>query len=453
MKLLLHICCAPCAIMCVETLRAEGIEPVGFWDNANIHPYTEYRIRRDTLVDYARSIGLDLILHGEYGLRPFVRAVAEDIDHRCIQCYRIRFSAAAKYAAENGFTHFSSTLFVSPYQNHDLMLQAAQAAAEEYGVQFLHRDFRPYFQQGQERARELGLYMQKYCGCIFSEEDRYKKRKRPKDILTPEKIAVELDTRWAGRGEISYAQEMTSTNIRAKEMGREGAPHGSLAVCENQTAGRGRMQRTWDTPAGQALTQSMVLRPRLPAEQAQLITLAAAVASAQAIRDVCPRLKPGIKWPNDVVINGKKCVGILCEMAMAGSKLAYVVPGVGINVNQLSFDGELEDKATSLLMEMRRLEPKTQPISRRKVLCAYLKRMEEAVDALEKEGLLGILPEYIGRSVTLGSKVRVIGPEYEFTGTAKAIDETGALIVTDEEGADRRVLCGDVSVRGMMGYV
>lgn len=453
LKLLLHICCAPCSIMCIESLRAEGIEPVGFWDNPNIHPYTEYRERRDALSAYAKTIGLDLILNGEYGLRPFVRTVAEDIDHRCIQCYRMRFSSAAKYASENGFTHFTSTLFISPYQNHELMLQAAQEAAKEYGVAFLHRDFRPYFKEGQERAKQLDIYMQKYCGCIFSEEDRYKKKKRPKDMLTPHEIERELDTRWAGRGEISYAEEMNSTNIRAKEMARAGAMHGSLAVCESQTAGRGRLDRSWDTPAGQALTQSMVLRPHLPPEQAQLITLAAAVASAQAIRDICPKLKPGIKWPNDVVINGKKCVGVLCEMGFAGNGETYVIPGVGINVNQLSFDGELEDKATSLLMEMRKLSPKMQPISRRHLLCAYLKRMEDAVDALEREGLLGILKEYVSRSVTLGSKVHVIGPEIDFTGTAKAIDETGALIVTDEEGCDRRVICGDVSVRGMMGYV
>jgi len=177
-KVLLHICCAPCSIMCIETLRNEGIEPVGFWDNPNIHPYTEYRMRKNTLVDYAKSIGLELVVHGEYGLRPFVRAVAEDIDARCVQCYRMRMRPAAQYAAENGFTHFTSTLFVSPYQNHELMKQAAEEAAAEFGVQFLHRDFRPYFREGQDRARELGLYMQKYCGCVFSEEDRYKKRKK-----------------------------------------------------------------------------------------------------------------------------------------------------------------------------------------------------------------------------------------------------------------------------------
>ncbi len=178
MKVLLHICCAPCSIMCIETLRQEGIEPVGFWDNPNIHPFTEYRMRKNTLVEYAKSIDLALIVHGEYGLRPFVQTVGDHIDSRCGDCYRMRMRAAAQYAAENSFTHFTSTLFVSPYQNHELLMQTAQEAAEAFGVSFLYRDFRPWFHEGQERARELGLYMQKYCGCVFSEEDRYKKCKK-----------------------------------------------------------------------------------------------------------------------------------------------------------------------------------------------------------------------------------------------------------------------------------
>jgi len=255
-----------------------------------------------------------------------------------------------------------------------------------------------------------------------------------------------LQTEWAGRGEVAYEPVMDSTNIRAKEMARNGAPHGSLAVCDHQTAGRGRMTRRWETPAGEALTQSMVLRPKLPVEQAQLVTFAAALAAAKAIEEVCPELKPGIKWPNDVVIGSRKCVGILCEMVLDGSSYA-VIPGVGININQKVFEGELSDKATSLLMETGKKQNRWQ------VLCAYLKYLEQAVDALEKNGLEGIWQAYASRSVTLGSRVRVVGTDVEFTGTAKALDETGALIVTDENGEDRRVLSGDVSVRGLMGYV
>ncbi len=178
MKLLLHICCAPCSNMCIETLRGEEIEPVGFWFNPNIHPFTEYRARRNCLRTYAGEIGLTLLEKNDYALRPFIREVAGDIEHRCAKCYDIRLGEAAKFAYENGFDAFTSSLFISPYQQHELMKTVAEDAAARFGVRFLYRDFRTYFRQGQERAREKGFYMQKYCGCIFSEEERYVKQKK-----------------------------------------------------------------------------------------------------------------------------------------------------------------------------------------------------------------------------------------------------------------------------------
>ncbi len=173
MTTLFHICCAPCASGCVDVLRDEGIAVTGFWYNPNIHPFTEYRARRNCLREYAQSIGLPLMEKDAYALRPFVRAVAEDIAGRCEKCYQMRFFETAKTAKQEGFDSFSSSLFISPYQDHEKMIQAAERAAAEYGVQFLYRDFRPYFRQAQEKARQLALYMQKYCGCVFSEEDRY----------------------------------------------------------------------------------------------------------------------------------------------------------------------------------------------------------------------------------------------------------------------------------------
>lgn len=178
MKPLLHICCAPCSISCIAQMREEGLSPTGFWHNENIHPYTEYRMRKNTLVDYAKTIDLPLILEGDYGLRPFVRAVAEDIENRCGVCYRMRLEPTAQYAAQHGFDAFTTTLLVSPYQNHELLVEVGEEMGERYGVRFLPYDFRPRFREGQDKARELGLYMQKYCGCVFSEEDRYRKRKK-----------------------------------------------------------------------------------------------------------------------------------------------------------------------------------------------------------------------------------------------------------------------------------
>ena len=181
MKTLLHTCCAPCSIYCVDSLRQEGIEPVSYWFNPNIHPYTEYRSRKNTLEDYAKSIALPLMVDNTYGLRSFVKAVIDDLDHRCLYCYQVRLEQTARYAAEHQFDSFSTTLLVSPYQKHEALIAAGEAAAEKYGIPFLYRDFRVGFQDGQAKARELGLYMQKYCGCIFSEEERYRAKQMKKE--------------------------------------------------------------------------------------------------------------------------------------------------------------------------------------------------------------------------------------------------------------------------------
>ncbi len=175
-KVLLHCCCAPCSVSCIQPLKDEGFEAVGFWFNPNIHPFKEYEARRDCLIDYAKEINLPLIIKEDYGLRSFTKAVADDIEGRCVYCYEHRLEETAKYAAKNGFSSFTSTLFSSLYQNHEMMKAAAEKYAEKYGVKFLYRDFRPNFREGNQKAREMGLYMQKYCGCIFSEEDRYKKQ-------------------------------------------------------------------------------------------------------------------------------------------------------------------------------------------------------------------------------------------------------------------------------------
>ena len=175
-KVLLHCCCAPCSVSCVEPLRAEGIEPVAFWYNPNIHPFKEYESRRDCLIEHSENINMELIICEDYGLREFVKNVCDNIDARCFYCYDHRLKKTAQYAAENGFKAFTTTLLSSIYQNHEQMISIAQKYAKMYGVEFLYRDFRPNFRNGNNSARDLGLYMQKYCGCVFSEEDRYKKQ-------------------------------------------------------------------------------------------------------------------------------------------------------------------------------------------------------------------------------------------------------------------------------------
>ena len=186
-KTLMHTCCAPCSVSCIQQLRGEGIEPVSFWYNPNIHPWQEYKARRDTLMAYAPAIGMELIVAEDYGLKDFCRAVADRLDDRCPVCYEMRLEETAKYAAEHGFASFTTTLLVSPYQRHELIAETARRMAEKYGVAFLYRDFRPGFRDGQAQARELGFYMQKYCGCVFSEAERYEKQIR-KDMAEPLKI-------------------------------------------------------------------------------------------------------------------------------------------------------------------------------------------------------------------------------------------------------------------------
>lgn len=177
MKLLLHTCCAPCSVYCIDSLRKEEIEPTVYWFNPNIHPYMEYKSRRDCLKEYTKNINVKAIFEENYGLDEFCKNVIGDLQNRCLNyCYKVRLEQTAKYAKEHGYTHFSTTLLVSPYQNHEALIKVANEMAEKYNVEFLYRDFRVGFREGQAKARELGLYMQKYCGCVFSEEMRYYNR-------------------------------------------------------------------------------------------------------------------------------------------------------------------------------------------------------------------------------------------------------------------------------------
>jgi len=181
MKLLLHCCCAPCSVSCVSSLRAENIEPHLFWYNPNIHPYTEYKSRRDCLNEFAKSKNLSLTLVDEYGLREFLSEVYSQADsdsislhpQRCKKCYRIRLEKTASFAAQEGYSAFSTTLLISPYQDHEEIKRVGEEMAKQYRIEFLYRDFRPLFREGQSAARAENFYMQKYCGCVFSEEERY----------------------------------------------------------------------------------------------------------------------------------------------------------------------------------------------------------------------------------------------------------------------------------------
>jgi len=168
MKLLMHTCCAPCSVYCIQSLREEGIEPTVYWYNPNIHPYTEYKARRDCLKEYAKTIQIQAIFEEEYGIESFCKAVISGLDTRCTDyCYPVRLEQTAKYAKEHGYDAFTTTLLVSPYQKHEDIKRIGEKIANNYGLTFLYRDFRVGFREGQAKARELGLYMQKYCRLHF----------------------------------------------------------------------------------------------------------------------------------------------------------------------------------------------------------------------------------------------------------------------------------------------
>src|SRR5574344_1259726 len=152
MKLLMHTCCA----YCIDSLRKEGIEPTLYWYNPNIHPYIEYKTRRDTLKQYSEMVNVKAIFEDEYGLDEFCKNVINNLENRCVNyCYRVRLEQTAKYAKENGYDAITTTLFVSPYQKHDELKKVLEQVAAKYGLEAVYRDFRPGFREGQAKAREL----------------------------------------------------------------------------------------------------------------------------------------------------------------------------------------------------------------------------------------------------------------------------------------------------------
>ena len=173
MKVLLHICCANCAIYPLERIHEEGHEAVGFFFNPNIHPYQEYQKRLEALKQYSEKTGLQVIYRDEYLLEEFLRNVAHRAEERCAYCYKVRLEATAREAKKGGFDRFSTTLLQSTHQNHDLIRETAEEAAREIEVPFYYEDFRTGWKKGVEVSKAMGLYRQQYCGCIYSEKERY----------------------------------------------------------------------------------------------------------------------------------------------------------------------------------------------------------------------------------------------------------------------------------------
>lgn len=183
MKLLLHMCCGPCAAYPLQRLRALGHAPTGYFFNPNIHPYKEFRHRLETAQEFAQKSDLELIADADYALDDFLRRALQAMETpggRCAMCYALRLDQAARFAKENGFEAFTTSLLVSPYQQHEAIAAAGRRAAQASGVAFVYEDFRTGWDEGVRISKALELYRQPYCGCIFSERERYDKSLRKK---------------------------------------------------------------------------------------------------------------------------------------------------------------------------------------------------------------------------------------------------------------------------------
>lgn len=261
----------------------------------------------------------------------------------------------------------------------------------------------------------------------------------------------DLQTGWAGQ-HFFYQENTDSTNADAIALAERGAPHGTVAAADAQSAGRGRRGRSWQSPAGVAVYFTILLRPEFSPNKASMITLVMALSAAEAVEEVCG-LSAEIKWPNDIVIHGKKVCGILTEMSVkpGTGAIEYVVAGVGVNVNQAqreAFSPEIRECATSLLLEGGCV------YSREELLRKILERFEENYETFEQAMSLQPLKDaYEARLAGMGGAVRVLDPAGEYTGISRGINSEGELLVEREDKTYVRVYAGEVSVRGLYGYV
>ncbi len=267
-------------------------------------------------------------------------------------------------------------------------------------------------------------------------------------LLSEERISSYNKARWAGRN-LELHETIGSTNDRAKELARKGAPKGTLVLAEQQTGGKGRLGRKWETPAGSAIAMSLILRPEINPEKAAILTLVAALAQARAIRAVTG-LTPQIKWPNDLVLSGKKVCGILTEMSAVPGGTEFVVVGIGVNCSMTEFPPEISDIATSITLESLSHEN----MDRNQLIAETMTQFESVYEMfLQTEDASLWKEEYEALLANKDAKVRILNPDQEETGIARGITLTGELVVEREDGSFTEVRSGEVSVRGIYGYV
>lgn len=273
----------------------------------------------------------------------------------------------------------------------------------------------------------------------------YRILSRP-DVITAEEVESCMDTEWAGR-HICSLQSVDSTNNEAVRLAEDGAESGTLVLAEEQNKGKGRRGRSWVTEQGSAIAMSLLIRPQIPPERASMLTLVMGMAVVCGCRDACG-VEAKIKWPNDIVIEGKKVCGILTEMSSEIDYIKYLVIGAGINTYVRSFPQELEKTAVSLHTVTGRRP------DRAALIAACMRRFEEFYGRfLETQDFSLLKDEYNGMLAGRYGRVRVLTPGNEYNGISEGINDLGELQVRREDGTLTSVYAGEVSVRGIYGYV
>ena len=265
------------------------------------------------------------------------------------------------------------------------------------------------------------------------------------DILSKNELVSIRKTKWVGT-EICYFDVTDSTNTQAKSLGEGDAPNGTLVVAGKQESCRGRRGRSFESPAGTGIFMTLLLRPEIEPQNASMLTLVSALAVAKGIEHMVD-LPVQIKWPNDIVINGKKVCGILTEMSAQMDYVNYIVIGIGINVGNEEFPEEIKEVATSIYLESGK------HVNRAMLIEKIWEEFEDYYELYEKtQDLSSLVKEYDSYLVNRGQKVRVLDPKEPYEGKAMGITDRGELIVDTWE-ARRLVSAGEVSVRGVYGYV
>ena len=266
------------------------------------------------------------------------------------------------------------------------------------------------------------------------------------DVITAPELKTVLSTVWLG-SQVNCFYETDSTNRQARKLAEEGAPHGTLVAADSQSAGKGRRGRAWASPRGVGVWMSFILRPELSPSKASMLTLVAGMAVVAGIRQISG-LSPQIKWPNDAVVDGKKICGILTEMSTEEDSIRYVVVGIGINANTSDFPEEIRETATSLALELGHPVRRTLLING--VMCAFEEYYRIYRETLDMSRLKEIYDQEL---VNVEREVKVLAPGGDYTGISHGINNQGELIVELSDGTIREVNSGEVSVRGIYGYV